>query len=151
MIDSTSQKSNVQRNIALAVILAESTHIFCCVLPTVVTLFSILASFGVIAQAPIFMLDIHEALHAYEIPVIVFSGIMLVLGWVFYVVSRRIECQKSHCEPHETVCGPQKNSARTVLILASLIFTMNIVVYTTVHIGLEHMMHEQAVEAHHHH
>lgn len=141
----------LHHHLAFVVILTEASHIFCCVLPTLVTLISVLASFGVIAQVPVFMLDIHEALHAYELPIIGFSGLMLALGWVFYVISRRVECEKPHCEPHETICAPHKNTAHRVLQIASLIFALNILVYTTVHIHLEESLHNQAVTTHHDH
>lgn len=141
----------LQRNIAFAIIMAESTHIFCCILPTVVTVLSVLASLGAVTQVPIFMLDIHEALHHYEIPIITFSGAMLMLGWALYALSRRIDCRKPHCEPHENdTCTPQKNGTRTVLAIASLLFVVNIVVYFTLHRGSEDLLHLQTVEAHHH-
>lgn len=146
----SSRTQKFQRNLALAVIASESTHVFCCVIPTIVTLISVLASAGVISQVPVFMLDFHEILHHYEIPIIAGSGFMLVLGWILYAISRRIECQKPHCEPHETVCGPQKNNSRAVLIGATLIFILNITVYLTVHVGLEHRMHDQVVAIHAH-
>lgn len=141
----------LHRNIGMAIILAECTHVFCCVLPTVVTLLSVLASVGTFIQVPVFLLDIHEFLHAYEIPVITFSGVMLVLGWVLYVVARRIECARPHCEPHETVCAPAKNNTKTILAVASVLFVVNVFVYFTFHRGTEGLLHAQAVEAHHHH
>jgi hypothetical protein len=146
----TIQADRLQSNIAWTIIAAEATHIFCCVIPTVVTLISVLASFGVVAQLPVALLDLHESLHAYEIPIIGFSGMMLVLGWVLFAISRRIECAKPHCEPHETVCAPQKKSSKTILMAATLVFLANITVYTLVHVPLEGWLHDEAVAAHHH-
>jgi hypothetical protein len=144
----SSRTEKFQRNLAWAVLASESTHVFCCVIPTIVTLISVLASMGVIASVPVFMFDFHEILHRYEIPIIAGSGFMLGLGWVLYAISRRIECQKPHCEPHVTVCGPQKNNSRTVLWAATIIFLVNITVYSTIHVALENRMHDQAVAAH---
>lgn len=146
----SSRTEKFQRNLAWAVLASETTHVFCCVIPTIVTLISVLASVGVISQVPVFMLDFHEILHHYEIPIIAGSGLMLVLGWVLYAISRRIECQKPHCEPHETVCHPQKNNSRTVLLVATIVFAVNVTIYFAVHVGLEHRMHEQAVAEHVH-
>ena len=140
----------LQRNIAFSVILAESTHVFCCVLPTIVTLLSVLSSLGVVTQVPVLMLDIHEMLHHYEIPIIAFSGAMLILGWVLYGISRKIECAKPHCEPHETVCTPHKNNTKLVLAIASVLFLVNITVYFTVHVRLEGQLHQAEIAAHHH-
>lgn len=143
-------QDKLQRNIALTIIMAESTHIFCCVLPTVVTVLALLSSLGAVTQVPVFMLDLHEILHAYEVPVIVFSGVMLVLGWVMYGVSRQIECQKQHCEPHETVCASRKNNTGLILTVASVLFVVNVTVYFTLHRGSQELLHDQAVTAHAH-
>lgn len=141
----------LHRNIGLAIILAECTHVFCCVLPTIVTVVGLLSSISAVVQVPVFLLDIHEFLHAYEIPVIAFSGVMLVLGWVLYGVARHIECARPHCEPHETVCAPAKHNTHWILVIASVLFMANIVVYFTLHRESAEMLHTQAVEAHEHH
>lgn len=145
-----SPAEKLQHRIAWTVILAESSHVFCCVLPTIVTLISLLSSVGLIAQVPVVILDIHEALHAYEIPIIAFSGGMMVLGWILYAISRYIECAVPHCEPHETVCTPQKSNAHIILTVASIIFLINITVYFTVHVHMAGLMHQDAVAAHAH-
>jgi hypothetical protein len=143
--------AKLQRGLLWTVILAESTHIFCCVLPTVITLLALLASFGAVAQMPVFILDLHEALHAYEIPVMIFSGVTLVAGWVVYAVARRIECRKDHCEPHENqTCAPLKDHTRTVLIVATFLLAINMTVYWSLHRPSEALLHEQAAAAHSH-
>jgi hypothetical protein len=140
----------LHRNIGWAIVLAECTHVFCCVLPTVVTVIGVLSSVSTVIQVPVFLLDIHEFLHAYEIPVIAFSGAMLGLGWILYVVARRIECARPHCEPHDTVCAPAKRNTHWVLIAASVLFLVNIVVYGSLHQESADLLHEQAVHAHEH-
>jgi hypothetical protein len=132
-----------QRSIAWSIILAESTHVFCCVLPTVVTVMAVLASFGAMTQMPVFILDLHAALHGYEVPVIIFSGAMLVAGWTLHTISRRIECQKPHCEPHETVCSGTKDNTRLVLTIASVLFVINVAVYVTLHRGSAELLEAQ--------
>lgn len=146
--------AKLQRPLLWTVLLAESTHIFCCVLPTVITVLAVLASFGTVAQMPVFLLDIHELLHEYEVPVILFSGSVLLVGWGIYALSRQIECQKSHCEPHETICAPAKDHTRWVLVAATILFMINITVYVTLHRGSEDLLRAQAEAAHvhdHHH
>ncbi len=141
----------LQRHIAWAVILAESTHVFCCVLPTVVTVLTVISSLGAMAQVPGFILDMHEVLHTYEIPMIVFSGLVLILGWGLYGVSRQIECQKPHCEPHARICTPQKNNTLSILVVASILFVVNVTVYLTLHRGNDDLLHAEAMAHHHPH
>ena len=143
------KSTKLHRHIGWAVILTEVSHVFCCVLPTIVTLISVLASMGVAIQVPVLMLDLHDFLHHYEVGIIMLSGVMLAVGWALYMFSRRIECMKSHCEPHETVCAPQKNNTHTVLVVASVVFLINVSVYTFVHVHLAEQMHQAAVTAHH--
>jgi hypothetical protein len=142
--------AKLQRSLLWAVLLAESTHVFCCVLPTLVTVMALMASVGAMAQLPAFILDIHDLLHAYEIPVIIFSGLTLLLGWGVYGLARRIECQKDHCEPHETTCAPAKNNTHVVLMVASVLFLVNVTVYWTLHRRSEDLLHAAGAQAHHH-
>ncbi len=133
-------QNTLHRNIGIALILAESTHVFCCVLPTVVTILSLMASAGAILPIPLFLLDIHEFLHAYEMPMILFSGVVLLMGWGLYLASRATTCEKPHCGPHETVCAGKKDRTRLVLGIASVLFVMNLTVYITLHRGNEDLL-----------
>ncbi len=145
-------QDTLHRNIGIAIILAESTHVFCCVLPTLVTIISIMASVGAIIPIPLFLLDIHEFLHEYELPVIAFSGAVLALGWGLYLASRVTVCEKPHCEPHETVCAGKKDRTRWVLAVATALFIVNITIYFTLHRGNEDLLpHGHAHEQHHEH
>lgn len=143
MDQSSAFSTFLRRHLAWAVILTEFSHVLCCVLPTIVTLLSLVSSLGVAIQVPSVISDLHEALHAYERPIIVFSAAMLMLGWALYALSRWVECQKTHCEPHETVCAPQKNNTHTVLIVASVLFALNVMIYFTIHVHLDAWMHAQ--------
>src|SRR5690606_14732462 len=88
------------------IILSESMHIFCCVLPTLFSLMGLLAGLGVVAALPPSFNTLHEALHAYEVPLIIVSGLLIALGWGVDRYSRKIDCHDTGC-CHEP-CGPQK-------------------------------------------
>lgn len=143
-------QDTMHRNIGIAIILAESTHVFCCVLPTLVTILSVMASAGTIIPIPFFLLDIHEFLHAYEMPVIAFSGAVLALGWGLYLTSLITSCEKPHCEPHETVCAGKKDRTRLVLAVATVLFMVNVTVYFTLHRGNEDLLRHGNVHEHNH-
>ena len=138
-------QKTLHRNIGIALILSETTHVFCCVLPTVVTVLSLLASAGAAVPIPLFLLDVHEFLHAYEVPVIIGSGALLGLSWGLYGAARRTNCEKPHCETHEMACPRQKDRTRRVLMIATILFAANVTVYLTLHRGNEGMLHNMTI------
>ncbi|OFW87474.1 MAG: hypothetical protein A3J37_04925 [Alphaproteobacteria bacterium RIFCSPHIGHO2_12_FULL_45_9] len=127
-----------QKHFGWAVVLSELSHVFCCVIPTLVTILSAFANVGLFIVSPDGMLmDIHNVMHAYEIPVIVFSGAMVVLGWVAHFLSRNVDCHDTGCG--HPPCVPQKSKNSRVLIIASLLFAANIVIYFGVHRNVMHL------------
>lgn len=127
----------LHKSLLTSVIVAETTHVFCCVLPTLVTLISLAGSISSSIALPGILLDIHEWLHDFEIPVIIFSGVTLALGWGMYMLAKRIECARPHCTPHETSCSPQKKNAHLILMIATILFVANVTIYITVHRGMD--------------
>lgn len=132
-----------------AVLLSELSHVFCCVIPTLVTVLSALANVGLFIVSPDGMLvNIHNEMHAYEIPVIIFSGAMVVLGWVAHFLSRNVDCHDTGCG--HPPCTPQKAKNSKVLVIASLLFAINIMVYFGVHRNVMNLdvFHSDALEHH---
>lgn len=127
-------KDATQKRLVWAVILSESTHIFCCVFPTVFSVLSLMAGLGVVATMPAFMVEMHDFLHDWELPMIVGSGIVLALGWAAMVYSNRLDCRtaEASCCAHEP-CAPKKNKAHLVLVIASVLFVFNVFVYFAFH------------------
>lgn len=124
----------LQRTIFWTIVASESTHIFCCVLPTIFSLAGLLTGLGMIVTIPGWMTSIHETIHGWEIPVIIFSAVMLVFGWVLYFISRKIDCVEDAGCRHEP-CAPKKKSALTILIIATALFTFNTSIYMGIHRG----------------
>lgn len=141
----------IQKSIVTAVLLSEISHVFCCVLPILFSVFSLLAGVGVISVMPQIFLDIHEALHAYEIPMIITSGIVLAFGWALYFISRKLDCHDTGCG--HGPCEPRKVSAHTILKIATVLFIINISVYFSFHYAAEAPTpaHQQSIEHDHAH
>ncbi len=129
---------NIQRHVGWAVIASELSHVFCCVIPTLVTILSVFANLGLFIMYPDgFLINIHNAMHRYEIPIIIFSGIMVALGWVAYIMSRRVDCRDTGCG--HPPCTPQKSNNSRILVIASLLFALNIIIYFGVHRNILHL------------
>lgn len=110
---------------------SESIHVFCCVLPALFSVISLLVGVGFLSSMPAFMEEGHHLIHAYEVPIMVTSALVIMAGWGFYAYSRRLDCSKTVCA-HEP-CAPKKNRSHLFLMAASALFSVNLVVYFTLH------------------
>ena len=144
--------SFLKRHLGLAVLASELSHVFCCVLPTLVTVLGALANLGLATAAPGFILEIHEFLHAYEMPIIVFSGVMVVMGWAIHISSRRVDCHDTGCV--HPPCTPKKDNNGRILVIATVLFAINLVVFFGIHrnvLGLEIFEKQDTHAEHEHH
>jgi len=118
----------------LAFIASEGIHIFCCVLPTLFSGLSLMVGIGYLSAMPAFIVTSHELIHSYEIPVMATSFMIIVLGWGFYIYARRLDClQETTSSCCHEPCAPKKDRSRLFLILASLMFIINLMVYFIFH------------------
>lgn len=124
-------KEKIQKSVFWGVLLSETSHIFCCVLPTVFSLISLAAGFGMAVSMPPFLERIHENLHAWELPILFFSGFILAAGWGLTTYSARLDCHDTGCT--HGPCHPQRKRAYVVLKIASVLFLINIIVFLGVH------------------
>ena len=123
--------SKMQKSLVWAVILSESMHLFCCVLPTIVSVMGLLAGLGVVVALPSGILALHDFLHDWEMPMIAFSGGILAVGWAVVRYSDRMDCHSTGCA--HGACDPRKSRAHLVLKIATALFFFNVMVYTLVH------------------
>jgi hypothetical protein len=131
---------NLENKLYTSIIAAESIHIFCCALPTLFSILSLLAGMGMIAGMPVIMYQAHEAIHDYEMPIIIFSAILLAFGWIVYGYSRRMDCaNEAACA--NVPCEPRKSRAKKILIVATILFLVNISLYFTIHVHVDHHGH----------
>lgn len=124
----------LQKGIYAAIVATEASHVFCCVLPTVFSVLSLLAGLGMVSVMPGWMVDLHAFLHGWELPMITASGVVLALGWGLDWYSKKIDCHDHGCG--HGPCGTKKNRAHTVLIVATVLFFVNITVYGVFHRGM---------------
>lgn len=120
-----------------AVLVSELSHVFCCVIPTLVTILSAFANLGLFVVSPDgILMSIHNKMHSYEIPIILFSGGMVALGWAAHLFSQKVDCHDTGCG--HPPCTPQKARNSRVLIVASVLFCLNIIIYFGVHLNVMH-------------
>lgn len=93
----------------------------------------LLAGLGVTVFMPASMVRLHDFLHEWEIPMIVFSGVILLLGWAVTLWSDRMDCHSSGCG--HGACAPRKSRAHIILKIATLLFVVNLVVFFAFHRG----------------
>lgn len=129
-----------------AVILSEVSHVFCCVLPTLFSVLTVLAGLGLISVVPGFIMSWHDAIHAYEIPIIATSAIITVLAWYVYFNARANDCHATGCV-HEP-CTPRKDRAKRVLIAGTTLFVINFAIFFFLHYLPDHGVYSFGAEAH---
>ena len=142
----------IQKGVTLAIIMAEASHVFCCVLPTVVSIVSLLSGLGLVGALPAGMLQFHNFMHEWEVPVILTSGGILALGWGLYALSRRLDCHDTGCG--HGPCTPKKKSSGRLLLFATALFLVNVIVYVVFHRGMDsrfNLMSAAPMEAAHEH
>lgn len=123
----------INKGLFWTVVASESIHIFCCVLPTMFSVLSLMAGVGMIATMPGFIDEAHHMIHEYEIPMIIVSGIILVIGWGIYAYSRRMNCSSEGSTCCHEPCAPKKDRTRLFMILATCLFVVNVSVYFIFH------------------
>ena len=141
----------MRKGILYSVIASESIHIFCCVLPTVFSVLSLLAGMGMIAVMPGFIDNMHHVIHDYEMPMIITSAIVLAVGWGLYRYSRKIDCHDEGTCSHAP-CEPKQDTTKIGLIVATILFVFNVMVYFGLHRAYDdNQMHGQNhIENHDH-
>lgn len=125
----------LQKALSIAVIASETSHVFCCVLPTIFSILSLMAGLGMIVAVPGWLEGMHTWLHAWELPMIIASGVVLVLGWGVYRYSKKVDCHDSGCG--HGPCAPKKDRANLILKIATGLFLVNITVYAVFHQGMQ--------------
>lgn len=110
---------------------SEISHFFCCGLPIVFSILSLLSSAGLTAAMPLGLEELHHAMHDYEIPMIMVSSAILVMGWALHYVAYRIDCRSTGCA--HGPCAPKKKRSGKVLIIATILFALNLLGYITLH------------------
>lgn len=141
----------LQKTLFWALVASETSHVFCCVLPTLFSVLSLLAGLGVVSVLPAPILEFHEMMHDWEIPVISMSGAILLFGWAIDSYARKIDCHNTGCA--HGPCTPKKKRADKILKIATVLFLVNVSVYLIFHRSMDsHSDHpvETIADEHHH-
>ncbi len=109
----------------------ELSHVFCCVLPMLVTVFTVIVNAGLLTATPVFLTQIHDVIHDYEMPIILFSGLMMFVSWAVHLASHQAESDATGCG--HSSCVSKQNKNLRILQIATLLFFMNLVIYFAVH------------------
>lgn len=125
-----------QKAVLYAIIISEFSHIFCCVLPTVFTLVALMVNLGMVSAMPAGFEALHDIMHKWELPIVVFSGVMLGLGWFLHRRSLVQSCETTGCERVHEPCAPTKSKTLLFLKIATVLFFINVFVFLVIHRGL---------------
>lgn len=121
----------IQNFIYWACVGSEISHIFCCGLPMVFSVMSLASGLGLMAAMPASLEFLHHAIHDYEIPMIMMSGLVILMGWALHYVAYRIDCRSTGCA--HGPCAPKKKRSSKVLMVATGLFIFNVSGYFLIH------------------
>lgn len=137
------QVRKVQGVFSWVVIASEISHVFCCVLPTIFSVLTFLVGMGVIGFMPFGLQHFHDLMHGYEIPLMMMSGAVVLIGWGLHILAERIDCHDTGCGHGK--CSPKKKRAVVILKIATALFLINVAIYLGVHVAAQGY-----IEAHSH-
>lgn len=123
--------NRLQSAINWVMITSGVSHVFCCGIPVVFSLLSLLSGMGMVMTMPFAFEHLHGVMHDYEIPMLIASGCILALGWGLHAIALKVDCRDTGCG-HEP-CGPKKKRSSKMLIVATLLFVFNVIVYAVFH------------------
>lgn len=136
----------LNRRIFWTVAASESIHIFCCVLPSLFSILSLLAGIGFVSVLPGAVFTAHHMLHMYEVPMIIFSGMILTAGWGLYAYGQKINCRTQGDCCH-TPCESKKDKTRLLMMIATVLFAVNLSVYFIFHRSADENFSSAAIHA----
>ncbi len=142
-----------QNMFSWVVIASEVSHVFCCILPGIFSVVTILVRVGLVGAMPIWMDSFHDVMHDFEIPLMTLSGVVVLLGWGLHYVAKKINCHDTGCS--HGGCSSKKRKSLRILKIATVLFVVNITIYIGLHKSVEAIYTTEAVtdtsEHHDHH
>ena len=143
----------LQKIINVTALVSEASHIFCCLLPTIFTILSLLVGLGVIGAIPSELNFLHDVIHDWEIPIIITSGVIILFGWALHYYAKKMDCESMG--PDHEVCEPRKQRTAKILKIATVLFVVNVSIYFLVHRPMDQHNHgphaETGHDGHNHH
>ncbi len=103
--------------------MAELSHVFCCGLPMLAAIMSAGSQVGLSGSFVAF----HHFTHAYEVPILIGSGLLLLTAFLLQVISYRVECNQAICQHGD--CTPRKFRVSWIFVVALALFVVNVSVF----------------------
>lgn len=125
-----------QKTVLTAILLSEASHIFCCVLPTIFSILSLMGSFGLMVAMPGWMVSVHEFMHGYEVPMIALSAFVVALGWGLHYYAHHLNKMQMHdhtCCEHDHGAPASGKTTHKILIAATILLVLNVLIYFVFH------------------
>jgi len=122
-----------KKTVFWGILATEVSHVFCCVLPMLFSLASLLATFGLVIIMPAWLETLHNFMHEWELHAISAAALVLALGWGLHLYSYKEDCHDHGCA-HEP-CTPRKNQASIILKIATGLFILNVTIFVFLHDG----------------
>ena len=107
------------------------SHLFCCGIPFVVSVVSLVATTGFFVSLPAGLEYLHDFIHGHEVLVLSVSGLILLLGWVLHAYAKSLDCRRTGCD--HPPCGSSKARSLGILVIATALFVVNAVSYFFLH------------------
>lgn len=126
--------SKIQKPLFWTLVVSETTHVFCCVLPSLFSVLSLLVGLGIVTAMPAPVESLHHMLHDYELPMIALAGAILAFGWAVDLIAARLDCQTDG-DCYHTPCSLKKRKAHFILKIATALFVFNLIIYFGFHAG----------------
>lgn len=128
------------------IVVSEISHVFCCVLPSIFSILTMMVGLGIMGALPVGLTQFHDMMHGWELTIIITSAAILAFGWALHVISERLDCHNTGCG-HEP-CTPKKKKTARVLKFATILFLVNVSIYALVHVPQERANAEHAGHTH---
>jgi len=121
----------LQTTIFYSILASELGHVFCCVIPTVLSILTLAASYGMVVTIPGFALSYHNYIHTWEHLIIAISAALLVLGWSLFALNARLQIKHDCCS--QTTCNKTRHKSKIIMIIATVLFLVNVSAYFLLH------------------
>lgn len=139
----------IQRAINWVAIATGVSHLFCCIFPTLFALISLFASLGALATVPNSIVSMHDIMHDWELPMLIASCVILLVGWSLQIYSMRVNCHDTGCQ--HGPCTPKKIKTQNILKIATLLFCFNALLYFSSHDEEKHITETTSTHKEHNH
>ena len=136
----------MQKRIATYLTYASAfSHLFCCFLPGVLSILTLIASSGA-AAVTLEDFGIPEAWHD---DIIKFSATVLIISGIMNFISWRIDCREDGNCTHEP-CETKKNTYLKLYLFSVVFFFINVSIHYGFHVDHDHSLHGHEAHAHTH-